>query len=28
LYRVDDYQFFIVNMFTGGPASSVAIPKL
>jgi len=28
LYRVDDYQFFVISMVIGGPASGVANPKL
>jgi len=28
LYRVDDYQFFIVSMVIGGPAGGVANPKV
>jgi len=28
LYRIDDYQFFILSMVIGGPASGVANPKL
>jgi len=28
LYHVDNYQFFIVSVVIGGPASGVVNPKL